>query len=71
MRIISFTVFQKGEIVGKVPIREQARNAAKIRAERTGDPVSVVAELDNGKKREVVFYPDGTVDKIWEKEAAQ
>lgn len=71
MRIMNFTVAQGDKIIGKVAVRGQAVNAAKERAEQTGKPVSVVAELDNGQKREVVYYPNGTVDKIWEKEAAQ
>lgn len=71
MRVISFTIIQHGNVVGKVPLRDQARNAAKMRAKQTGAPVSVISELDTGKKREVVYYPDGTIDKIWEKEAAQ
>lgn len=65
MHIINFTVKQADKIVGEVAIREQAVNAAKARAERTGRPVSVIAHMDNGKDREVIFNPDGTNENIW------
>lgn len=65
MHITNFTIKQAGEIVGQVAIREQAVNAAKTRAQQTGSPVSVIARLDTGKDREVIFNPDGTNERIW------
>lgn len=65
MHIINFTIKQAGEIIGEVAIREQAVNAAKARAQQTGTAVSVIAHLDTGKDREVIFNPDGTNEKIW------
>ena len=68
MRITHFTISQDGRHIGNVAVREQAVDAAKIRAVRTGRPVSVVAHIDGGRSREVVYHPDGTVDRIWERE---
>lgn len=65
MRIISFTIKQAGQVIGNTPIREQAVGAAKARAQQTGIPVSVIAHLDTGKEREVIFHPDGTNERIW------
>lgn len=65
MHINSFTIQQAGEVVGNVTIREQAVNAAKARAQQTGSPVSVIAHLDTGADREVIFNPDGTNERIW------
>lgn len=66
MKIISYTVTQDGEHVGKSPIRDQAVNAAKMRAEATGKPVTVTAALDDGRTKEVIYHPDGFIQKIWE-----
>lgn len=65
MRITNFAVKQDGKLIGSTPIREQAVGAAKARAQQTGFPVSVFASLDNGKAREVIFHPDGTIERIW------
>ena len=65
MHITSFTIKQAGQIVGTTPIREQAVGAAKARAQQTGTPISVIAHLDTGKEREVIFHPDGTNERIW------
>lgn len=65
MHITHFTIMQDGQNVGNVAIREQAVNAAKTRASKTGKPVSVVAHLDDGRDREVIFNPDGTNERIW------
>lgn len=65
MHIINFTVKQADKIVGEVAIREQAVNAAKARAQQTGCPVAVIAHLDTGKDRTVIFNPDGTNERIW------
>ena len=65
MHIIGFTIKQANLVVGNTPIREQAVSAAKARAQKTGTPVSVIAHLDTGADREVIFHPDGTNERIW------
>lgn len=65
MHITNFTIKQAGKIVGEVAIREQAVNAAKARAQQTGYPVSVIAHLDTGEDRTVIFNPDGSNERIW------
>lgn len=65
MQITSFTIKQADQIVGTTPVREQAVRVAKARAQQTGTPVSVIAYLDTGKEREVIFHPDGTNERIW------
>ena len=65
MKIINFTIVQGGQIIGNVAVKEQAVNAAKERAQQTGSPVSVIAHLDTGEDREVIFNPDGTNERIW------
>lgn len=65
MHINNFTIHQAGHIIGQTTIREQAVNAAKVRAQQTGSPVSVIAHMDTGADREVIFNPDGTNEKIW------
>lgn len=65
MRITLFTITQDGQYIGKTPIGEQAVSAAKARAAKTGKPVSVVAHLEDGRDREVIFNPDGTNERIW------
>lgn len=66
MHIISLTIKQAGRTIGNTPIREQAVLAAKARARQTQIPVAVVANCDNGKQIEVVFYPDGASERIRE-----
>lgn len=68
MKIIGFEITSKGQYIGKTPIREQAISAAKTRASETGADVSVIAFLDDGRKREVIYKPDGSVVKVWENE---
>ena len=65
MHIIGFTIKQADQVIGNTPIREQAVGAAKTRAQQMGSPVSVIAHLDTGKDREVIFHPDGTNERIW------
>lgn len=65
MHIVGFTIKQADQVVGNTPIREQAVGAAKTRAQQTGVPVSVIAHLDIGADREVIFHPDGTNERIW------
>lgn len=64
MHIISLTIKQAGQTIGNTPIREQAVGAAKARARQTQFPVNIVANCDNGKQIEVIFYPDGTSERI-------
>ena len=64
MRIIRFTVRQAGQVIGHTPIREQAVGAAKARARQTGLPVSALALWDTGKEQDVLFYPDGSYERI-------
>lgn len=66
MHIISLTIKQAGRTIGNTPIREQAVVAAKARARQTQIPVAVVANCDNGKQIEVVFYTDGASERIRE-----
>lgn len=64
MHIISLAIKQAGQTIGNTPIREQAVGAAKARARQTQLPVNVVANCDNGKQIEAIFYPDGTSERI-------
>ena len=68
MKIIGFEITSKGKYIGKTPIREQAVNAAKARASESGADVSVTALLDDGRKCEVIYKPNGSVVKVWENE---
>lgn len=65
MKITNLTIVQSGETIGNVALKEQAVRTAKTRAAETGRPVSVIAHLDDGRDREVIFNPDGTNEKIW------
>ena len=64
MRIVNFAIKQAGQAIGHTPIREQAVGAAKARAQQTRFPVSVVAHCDTGNEIEVIFHPDGTIERI-------
>lgn len=60
---------EDGSYLGGTPVREQAVNAAKATAAKTGKPVDVVqVRIDDGRLRRVRYHPDGTIDKLWEKE---
>lgn len=65
MRITHLTITQDGQYIGETSIKERAVNAARTRTAETGKPVSVVAHLDDGCDREVIFNPDGTNERIW------
>lgn len=67
MTIQNYTLVQHGAVIGSVAVRIQAVFAAKIRAKQTKEPVSVIANLTDGSKREVRYHPDGTVEKLWQK----
>ena len=71
MQIIGFTIKEAGRLIGNTPILKQAVEAAKAYAQQTGFPVSVVGHLSTGKDREVIYRPDGTIEKIWEKSNEQ
>lgn len=63
MHITNFTVKQDGQLIGRTPIQEQAVGAAKGYAQQTSRPVSVIATLDTGKEKAVIFHPDGSIEK--------
>ena len=66
MNITHFTIMQDGhQYVGSVAVKEQAVHAAQSRAVRTGRPVSVTAHIDDGRVREAVYHPDGTIERPW------
>lgn len=71
MRITNLTIVQSGKTLGNVAFKEQAVHAAKTRAVETGKPVSVIAHLDDGRDREIIFNPDGTNEKIWDIDKGQ
>lgn len=65
MKIVNLTIIQGDQVIGNVTVKEQAVNAAKVRARQTGYPVSVIAHLDTGEDRTVIFNPDGSNERIW------
>ena len=65
MKIVKYTV----QGLGSVTIREQAVNAAKARAARTGGAVIVTAHIDDGRIRKVQYNPDGSVVQLWKEES--
>lgn len=66
MRYTHFTLTQNGKKIGTAAVMEQAINAAKGYAITKGAPVSVVGRRDDGKEKEVIYHPDGRIEKIWE-----
>ena len=66
MRFTHFTLACGGEEIGTVSVMEQAINAAKGYATSKNAPVSVVGHRDDGQEREVIYHPDGRIEKIWE-----
>ena len=66
MRYTHFTLTQNGVQIGTAAVMEQAINAAKGYAEKNGAPVSVIGHRDDGKEKEVIYHPDGRIEKIWE-----
>jgi len=71
MRITHLTITQDGQVITATKSKEGAVSAAQARAKMTGTPVSVVAHLDDGRDREVIFNPDGTNEKIWDIDRGQ
>ena len=65
MRFTHFTLMQDGQGVGSAAALEQAVTSAKVLAEVTGQPVTLIAHIEGGGTREVIFNPDGTNEKIW------
>ena len=48
------------------PIYSQAVDAAKSKAKKDGVPIEVVKHnLRTGQVRRNIYYPDGTVEKLW------
>lgn len=66
MRFAKFTVCQGGKLLGTCPIMEQAVEAAKGYAVSTGAPVHVTGYRDDGQQKQVIYHPDGRIEKIWE-----
>lgn len=65
MNYTHFTVTQNGKLIGNVADREQAVNAAKGLAAKNKLPVSVVGHREDGKTNEVIYHPNGNVEKKW------
>lgn len=66
-----FTIVQDGQVFRSIPDAVRAVSAAQAFAKSTGKPVSVVAHLEDGLEREVIFNPDGTNEKIWDIDKGQ
>lgn len=60
-----FTLTQNGKEIGTEKTMQQAIDVAKRYAAKNGMPVSVVGHTDDGKTREVIYHPDGWIQKIW------
>lgn len=68
MRITKLELVSNGEHIGSTPIREQAVNAAKAHANRHGVEVEVIATMEDGSTRKITVKPDGSVDRVWQRE---
>ena len=66
MSFIRFDLTQNGKHLGSAAVMDQARNAAKAYAEKNGAPVSVIGYREGRRPREVIYHPDGRIEKIWE-----
>lgn len=66
MNITHLTIVQDGQVITATKSKEAAVNVAKARAEQTGGPVSIIAHMDTGEDREVIFNPDGSNKRIWD-----
>ena len=67
------TIYQvydhEGRYLGGTPLREQGVTAARKTAAEKGYACDVVqVRVDDGRLRRVRYHPDGTVEKLWEKE---
>ncbi len=65
MKIIHLSIIQDGQTITVTKSKEAAVATAQARAKMTGSPVSVIARMDTGEDREVIFNPDGTNERIW------
>lgn len=65
MKIVSYTVHEGTQILGKSPILAQAVNAAKGYAEAHNCPVTVTALYADGRVKDVEYHPDGYIRRIW------
>lgn len=70
MRFTNFEVAADGIHIGSSPIREQAISAATDYAYKNRIAVSVIATIDDGRTREIIVNPDGSIDRLWEKNGA-
>lgn len=61
----------EGAFLGGTPIMEQAVGAAKRIAAKYGKPVDVVRICDRTGSRRCRYHPDGSVERLWEKEAKE
>lgn len=66
MRYIKFDLTQNGQHIGSAAVMQQAIDAAKGYAEKNGAPVTVTGLRDDGKEKQVIYHPDGRIEKIWE-----
>lgn len=69
MHITRFEITSGGKYIGVTPVREQAVGAAKAYASKNERDVSVIAYMDNGRTREIIVKPDGSVVKVWEQKS--
>ena len=65
MKIISYTVHEGTQILGKSPILAQAVEAAKGYAVSHNRPVIVTALYADGRVKDVEYHPDGYIRRIW------
>lgn len=71
MDIKYFTIVQGGKVIESFTDREQMIDAAKARAKGLDKPISAIVHLIDGRKKEVIFLPDGTIKKIWNMDEGQ
>ena len=67
MRIKGYEITIDGQHIGSTPIMEQAINAARTYAIKNEVAVSVTATIDDGRMRDIKVNPDGSIDRLWEK----
>ena len=59
----------KGVFIGGVSVMEQAVEAAKRKAREDGEPADVVQVSDRRGSRRCRYWPDGSVERLWQKGA--
>jgi|GEM_PF-704645 len=67
MRITGYEVKVNDQHIGQTPIKKQAIHAAEDYAFHNQIAVSVIASIDDGSIREIKVNPDGSIDRLWEK----